>query len=40
MAGFQCAVASVPLDHRHPEGAMIDIAVIRRLATDPSESLG
>lgn len=38
--GFQCAVARVPLDYRHPEGTTIDVSVIRHLATDPSERLG
>jgi pimeloyl-ACP methyl ester carboxylesterase len=32
--GFQCATARVPLDYRHPHGAMISIAVIRHLASD------
>jgi pimeloyl-ACP methyl ester carboxylesterase len=31
---FQCATARVPLDYRHPHGAMISIAVIRHLASD------
>jgi pimeloyl-ACP methyl ester carboxylesterase len=38
--GFQCAIAHVPLDYQHPDGTTIDIAVIRHLATDPSERLG
>jgi pimeloyl-ACP methyl ester carboxylesterase len=38
--GFQCAVARVPLSYRHPDGATINIAVIRHLATDPKGSLG
>jgi pimeloyl-ACP methyl ester carboxylesterase len=38
--GFQCAIARVPLDYRHPHGTMISIAVIRHLATDPSHRVG
>jgi pimeloyl-ACP methyl ester carboxylesterase len=38
--GFQCATARVPLDYRHPDGAKISIAVIRRLAADPAHRLG
>jgi pimeloyl-ACP methyl ester carboxylesterase len=38
--GFQCATARVPLDYRHPHGAMISIAVIRHLATDRSHYAG
>ena len=38
--GFQCATAQVPLDYRHPGAAMISIAVIRHLATDPAQRLG
>jgi hypothetical protein len=34
-AGFQCATARVPLDYRHPRGTLINIAVIRHLATGP-----
>jgi pimeloyl-ACP methyl ester carboxylesterase len=37
---FQCATARVPLDYRHPDGAMISIAVVRHLATDPAHRLG
>jgi pimeloyl-ACP methyl ester carboxylesterase len=37
---FQCAVARVPLDYRHPDGAKISIAVLRHLATDPARRLG
>jgi pimeloyl-ACP methyl ester carboxylesterase len=39
-SGFQCATARVPLDYRHPDAAMISIAVIRHLATDPTRRLG
>jgi pimeloyl-ACP methyl ester carboxylesterase len=38
--GFQCATARVPLDYRHPHGAMISIAVIRHLATDRTRRAG
>jgi hypothetical protein len=38
--GFQCATARVPLDYRHPHGAMISIAVIRHLATDRAHRAG
>jgi pimeloyl-ACP methyl ester carboxylesterase len=39
-AGYQCATARVPLDHRRPHGATIRIAMIRRLATDPARRIG
>jgi pimeloyl-ACP methyl ester carboxylesterase len=38
--GFQCATAQVPLDYHDPHGRMIDIAVIRHLATDPAHRIG
>jgi pimeloyl-ACP methyl ester carboxylesterase len=38
--GFQCATARVPLDYRDPHGRLIDIAVIRHLATDPAHRIG
>jgi pimeloyl-ACP methyl ester carboxylesterase len=38
--GFQCATAQVPLDYHQPRGQMIDIAVIRHLATDPAQRIG
>jgi pimeloyl-ACP methyl ester carboxylesterase len=38
--GFQCATARVPLSYRDPRGAMISIAVIRHLATDPARRAG
>lgn len=34
-AGFQCATATVPLDHRDPGGRTIELAVIRKPATGP-----
>jgi len=37
---FDCATAQVPLDYGNPEGAMITLAVIRHLATDPANRLG
>jgi pimeloyl-ACP methyl ester carboxylesterase len=39
-AGFECATAQVPLDYHQPRGRMIDIAVIRHLATDPAHRIG
>jgi pimeloyl-ACP methyl ester carboxylesterase len=38
--GFQCAMARVPLDYRHPRGTMIRVAVIRHLATGPGRPAG
>src|SRR5580700_8990333 len=38
--GFQCATARVPLSYRDPRGAMISIAVVRHLATDPARRAG
>jgi len=38
--GFQCAMARVPLDYRHPGGAKISIAVIKHPATDPAHRIG
>jgi pimeloyl-ACP methyl ester carboxylesterase len=38
--GFQCATARVPLDYRHPRGALVSIAVIRHLATGPGRPVG
>jgi pimeloyl-ACP methyl ester carboxylesterase len=38
--GFQCATERVPLDYRHPQGALISIAVIRHLATGPGRPVG
>lgn len=39
-SGFECATAQVPLDYHQPRGTMIDIAVIRHLATDPAHRIG
>ncbi|GAA2212003.1 alpha/beta hydrolase [Nonomuraea monospora] len=38
--GFQCATAKLPLDYRQPDGKKIDIAVVRRPATDPTHRIG
>jgi hypothetical protein len=38
--GFQCATARVPLSYRDPRGAMISIALVRHLATDPARRAG
>lgn len=38
--GFECATAEVPLDHRHPRGRMIDLAVIRKPASDRANRIG
>jgi pimeloyl-ACP methyl ester carboxylesterase len=38
--GFDCATAQVPLDYGDPQGATIDLAVIRHRATDPANRLG
>src|SRR5262249_42638944 len=37
---FQCAMARVPLDYRHPGGTKISIAVVRHVATDPAKRIG
>jgi pimeloyl-ACP methyl ester carboxylesterase len=38
--GFDCATLRVPLDYDAPDGAQIDLAVIRHPATDPAHRLG
>jgi pimeloyl-ACP methyl ester carboxylesterase len=38
--GFDCATAQVPLDYGDPQGATIDLAVIKHPATDPAQRLG
>lgn len=38
--GLQCATAAVPLDHDEPQGPTIDLALIRRPATDPAARIG
>ncbi|MCZ7458716.1 alpha/beta hydrolase [Streptomyces sp. WMMC940] len=37
---FDCATARVPLDHAKPGGRTIELAVIRRRATDPGRRIG
>lgn len=38
--GSECATLTVPLDYDHPTGQVVDLAVIRRKATSPSERIG
>ncbi|MFF2626233.1 alpha/beta hydrolase [Kitasatospora griseola] len=38
--GFECATAEVPVDHRDPRGAKLDLAVIRHPAGDPAHRIG
>ena len=38
--GFQCATASVPRDYAHPRGPEVQIALIRRPASDPEHRIG
>src|SRR3954466_2409722 len=38
--GFQCAAVPVPLDHGDPEGAQIDLSVVRLPAGDPAQRIG
>lgn len=38
--GFQCAKAAVPLDYRQPRGATIELALVRKPATDPARRIG
>ncbi|MGX1131999.1 pimeloyl-ACP methyl ester carboxylesterase [Streptomyces glaucescens] len=37
---FDCATAKVPLDHLRPGGRTIDLAVVKRKATDPGRRIG
>ncbi len=37
---FFCATASVPLDYAHPDGATVQLAVIKHPATDPAHRIG
>lgn len=39
-AGFECATAKVPLDHREPAGRTIELAVVKRKATGPGTRIG
>ena len=38
--GYQCSKLTVPLNYADPSGATIRLAVVRKLATDPSQRLG
>ncbi|MFC6286916.1 alpha/beta hydrolase [Nocardioides sp. GCM10027113] len=38
--GFQCAELRVPLDYAEPDGRTIDVALLRRPATDPAARVG
>src|SRR2546430_1165983 len=37
---LQCATATVPLDYDRPIGPTIQLALVRRLATDPAHRIG
>ncbi|MFJ7074764.1 alpha/beta hydrolase [Streptomyces sp. NPDC098781] len=37
---FDCATAKVPLDYADPDGRTIELAVVRRKATDPGRRIG
>src|SRR5689334_17546084 len=39
-AGFECTSVPVPLDHAHPDGTSITLAVIRHPATEPDNRIG
>ncbi|GAB7035742.1 alpha/beta fold hydrolase [Streptomyces sp. NPDC021749] len=39
-SAFDCATARVPLDYGHPNGRAVELAVIKRKATDPGRRLG
>ncbi|MGY4768055.1 alpha/beta hydrolase [Kribbella sp. CWNU-51] len=38
--GFECATAKVPLDHRKPSGQKVELAMIRKPATDQAHRIG
>jgi pimeloyl-ACP methyl ester carboxylesterase len=38
--GAQCATATVPLDHRRPDGRKLELPVVRYPATEPENRLG
>src|SRR4029079_10936775 len=38
--GLQCATASVPLDHDHPDGRHVTLAVAKLPASDPRHRIG
>ncbi|QFR03008.1 alpha/beta hydrolase [Streptomyces phaeolivaceus] len=37
---FECGTLAVPLDRRHPDGATVDLALVRHRATDPDLRIG
>jgi hypothetical protein len=39
-SGFECASARVPLDYTDPQGSTIELAVIRHLASEPTNRIG
>lgn len=39
-SGFQCGTVTVPLDYSHPGADSIDIALVRKPATDPANRIG
>ncbi|HET8930666.1 MAG TPA: alpha/beta hydrolase [Acidimicrobiales bacterium] len=39
-APFECATVPVPVDHDDPDGATLDLAVVKLPATDPESSIG
>lgn len=38
--GFECATIALPLDHADPDGATLDVELLRRLADDPDARIG
>ncbi|WP_246632402.1 alpha/beta hydrolase [Pseudonocardia nigra] len=38
--GFDCATVPVPVDHAEPDGARLDLGLVRHSATDPERRLG
>ncbi|MFC7304988.1 alpha/beta hydrolase [Streptomyces monticola] len=39
-SGWECATMKAPLDHAEPKGDTIDVALIRKRATDPDKRIG
>jgi pimeloyl-ACP methyl ester carboxylesterase len=39
-SGLECATLTVPVDHDRPEGPTLDLAVVRRPATDADQRIG
>ncbi|WP_194816871.1 alpha/beta hydrolase [Nocardia sp. XZ_19_385] len=37
---FHCAVAKVPRDYKQPHGPVLELALVRQLATDPERRIG